>query len=99
MILVWRGWGLLALVALFLPLASCAGFVDWNPAVAVALGGLTLAVGGLACVRYGRKWNRGSGFHTMYWVPVEHWGWVYIGVGGLLGLAGLAVVVKKAVAG
>ena len=99
MIFVWRGRGLLALVALFLPLASCAGLTDWNPAVAFTLAGVTLAAGGVACLRYGRKWNRGSGFNTMYWVPLENWGWVYMGVGGLFGLSGVAMLLTKAVRG
>ncbi len=99
MIFVWRGWGLIALVALFLPLASCAGLMDRNPLAALLGFGVTLLGGGLACRHYGRKWNQGSGLHMMYWIPLEVWGWIYIAVGGLFSLLGAAAVVKRAVAG
>ena len=58
MILVWRGWGLLGVAALFLPLASCAGLMDTRPGLALLLGGLALAGGGVACWVCGRRWNR-----------------------------------------
>lgn len=99
MIFVWRGWGPLALVALFVPLASCGGLMDWNPVAAIAVTGLTMVAGGLACRHYGRKWNQGSGFHMMYWVPLEYWGWVYIVLGGFYGLLGVGALIKKAVLG
>jgi len=95
LIFVWRGWGPLALVVLFLPLASCGGLMGWNPFVALLGFGLTTFVGGLVCRHYGRKWNQGSGFHTMYWIPLEVWGWIYIVVGGLFSLLASAALVKK----
>jgi hypothetical protein len=99
MIFVWRGWGPLALVALLLPLASCAGLMDWHPVAAGTLAGWTLAAGGLACRHYGRKWNRGSNLHMLYWIPLEYWGWAYLVLGGALGLLGTAALIKKAAVG
>lgn len=99
MILIWRGWGLLAVVALFLPLASCAGLMDWNPIVAILGFGVTLVAGGLACRHYGRKWNQGSGFHTMYWIPLEIWGWIYIVIGSLWSMLATVALIKTAIAG
>jgi hypothetical protein len=74
LIFVWRGWGPLGLIALVLPLASCAGLMDWNPLAAMLGFGATLLGGGLVCRSYGRKWNQGSGLHMMYWIPLEVWG-------------------------
>lgn len=99
MFFVWRGWGPVALVALILPLASCAGLMDWNPLVATTSFGWSLLAGGLVCRHYGRKWNEGSGTHMMYWIPLEYWGWCYIILGGLYGLAGSAALVKVALVG
>ena len=96
MIIVWRGRGFLALVATFLPLASCAGLMDFNPVLAVSLAGIATLGGGLACRHYGRKWNQGSGFHTMYWIPLEIWGWIYIVFGGLFSLMMVAGLIRKA---
>jgi hypothetical protein len=96
--LVWRGWGPVAVVATFLPLASCAGLMDWQPMVAMAGCGLSLLAGGLVCRHYGLKWNRGSGFHMMYWIPLEIWGWIYIVVGGGFAVLAVVALVKQAIA-
>ncbi len=95
MFLVWRGWGLLAIVAAFLPLASCAGLMDWNPLIAILCCGSTAVASGIICRHYGRKWNQGSGFHTMYWIPLEIWGWIYIVFGGFFALLSAAGLVKE----
>ena len=59
MILIWRGWGLLAVVMLFPILASCAGLPlvepQWAfPASLVA----SLILAGVVCVHFGTRWNR-----------------------------------------
>jgi hypothetical protein len=89
----------MAMIGSFLPLASCAGLMDWNPLVALLGAGLAAFAGGLACRHYGLKWNQGTGFHMMYWIPLEIWGWVYMIGGGLFGLLAGAALVKKAVVG
>lgn len=99
MLFVWRGWGLLALVPTFLPLASCAGLMDWNPMWAMICFGVSLFAGGLACRHYGKKWNQGTGIHMMYFIPLEIWGWIYIIMGGTLGTLGAVILVKQAVVG
>jgi hypothetical protein len=97
MIFVWRGRGLLGLIALFLPLASCAGLLDWNVQVASLAGSITLLIGGLVCRHYGRKWNQGSGFHMLYWMPLEIWGLVCIIVGALFSLLAVIGLVEHGV--
>lgn len=99
MILVWRGWGLLAVVAAFLPLASCGGLMDWNPLVALLCCGVTAVAGGMICRHYGRKWNQGSGFHMMYGIPLEIWGWIYIVFGGFFALSSAAGLLKTWIIG
>jgi hypothetical protein len=98
-IFVWRGWGPVAAVAAFLPLISCAGLMDVNPVLALACFGITLLAGGLACRYYGRKWNQGTGFHSMYWIPLEVWGWIYLALGGVFAVLGTITLVKQAIAG
>ena len=98
-IFVWRGWGPVAAVAAFLPLASCGGLMDWNPMVALTCFGVTLVGGGFACRHFGLKWNRGSGYHAMYWIPLEIWGWIYIAVGGFFGVLGTIALIKQALVG
>jgi hypothetical protein len=96
MILIWRGRGIVALLGLFLPLGSCAGLLDWSPLVAFVVGGLTLFAGGVACRHFGRKWNQGSGIHTLYFLPMEWWGWVYMIVGAFFFLVSVAGLIRKA---
>ena len=98
-IFVWRGWGPVAAIALFLPLASCAGLMDWDPAVALGCFSVSLVAGGFACRYYGLKWNQGSGLHTMYWIPLEIWGWIYIAIGGLFGLLIAVGLIKQVIVG
>src|SRR5262245_22997918 len=99
MIFVWRGWGPLALAVLILPVASCAGLIDYSPVVANALFGMFLLMGGVTCVHLGRKWNRGSGYHSMYWLPLESWGWVYVFIGVCLVLILVAGVAWRLING
>ena len=95
MILIWRGWGLMAVVALLLPLAVCAGLLEGLPGLAFTLGGVALAAGGVVCIRYGRRWNREGTEHSLYFVPLQAWGWIYLAVGGLFTAGGVAAVIRK----
>lgn len=88
MILIWRGWGLLAVVAFFPVLASCAGLVDLDskiPLIFAVSGSLLLGGGG--CVYFGTRWNRDRENHSLYFVPLQVWGWLY-----LVGAAGLSLL-------
>ena len=99
MIFVWRVWGPVAQVAAFLPLACCSGLMSISPPVAILCSALAFVAGGLVCRYYGLKWNQGSGFHSMYWIPLEIWGWIYIAVGGSLGGLAAFGLIKRAVVG
>jgi hypothetical protein len=92
--LFWRGRGLLGIVAIFLPLATCAGLSDWDRGGALLIGGLTLAGGGWVCRHFGRKWNQGSGFHSLYFLPLEVWGWIYLLAGAAFALLAAVVFVR-----
>jgi hypothetical protein len=85
--------------AAFLPLASCGGLTDYNPMLALLCLGLSAIAGGIVCRHFGLKWNQGSGFHMMYWIPLEIWGWIYIVGGGLFGILAAVALVKQAVMG
>ena len=100
MILIWRGWGLLALVVLFPVLALCAGMDSVAPKLLIPLLiAASLLGGGMACVYYGTKWNRPNIVHTLYFLPLQAWGWFYLTIvaafslmsfaGGALRLSGI----------
>jgi len=97
MILVWRGWGLLGVAALFLPLASCAGLMDTRPGLALLLGGLALAGGGVACWVCGRRWNRPATEHSLFFIPLQYWGLAYVLAGVFFTLGGVAGLIRKGV--
>ncbi len=91
MILIWRGWGLLAVVALFPLLASCAGLITVEPMwVFMIAASLSLLLAGAVCVYFGTRWNQPRAEHSFYFVPLQVWGWGYLGAVGLFAL--LAVV-------
>lgn len=84
MILIWRGWGLLAVVALFPMLASCAGLATVEPfGLCLFAVLLSLVVAGAVCVYYGNRWNRPVVEHSFYFVPLQVWGWVYLALATL----------------
>lgn len=95
MFLIWRGWGLMALVALFLPLASCAGLMDTRQGLAFLAGGITLVGGGVACWVYGRRWNRPVTEHSLYFIPLQYWGLVYMLLGAFFTLGGVAGLIRN----
>lgn len=75
MILIWRGWGLLAVVAIFPLLGSCAGLIDLEPRWLWPAGmALSLLVGGTVCVYFGNRWNRPVVEHSFYFIPLQVWG-------------------------
>lgn len=80
---VWRGRGPLALAVAILPLASCAGLWEINPTVALVAATFSFMLGGYLCWYLGHRWNGGSGYHMLYWIPLEYWGWLY-GVAGVV---------------
>lgn len=96
MLLIWRGYGLLAVAALFPLLASCAGLITVDPPwVFPAAAALSLLVGGAACVYCGTRWNRHGIEHSFYFVPLQAWGWAYLGVVGLASVVAVAGAVTQ----
>jgi hypothetical protein len=96
MLLIWRGWGLMAVVAVFLPLACCAGLIETRQPLAFLTGGVTLLGGGTACWVCGRKWNRSVTNHTFYFIPLQYWGLAYMLHGVFFMLGGIVALFKKA---
>jgi hypothetical protein len=95
-ILIWRGWGLLAVVALFPLLASCAGLITVEPMwIFMLTASLSLLLGGAVCVYCGSRWNRNGVEHSFYFVPLQVWGWVYIAAVGLFALAAIGGGIKQ----
>jgi len=88
MFVVWRGWGLLALVAVFPTLASFIALIDISLRTALLGTGLAALGGGSVCLYFCRKWNRGTGYHSLYGIPLEIWGWIYLGHGVFFVVAG-----------
>jgi hypothetical protein len=86
-LLIWRGWGLLAVVALFPLLASCAGLFTVEPRwIAPLAVSLSLLLGGAVCIHCGMRWNCHGTEHSLYFVPLQAWGWVYLAGAGLVAL-------------
>jgi hypothetical protein len=95
-ILIWRGWGLLAVVALFPLLASCAGLITVEPFWIFTLAAaLSLLFAGAVCIYYGSRWNRNGVEHSFYFVPLQVWGWVYLAAVGLFPLAAIGGAIKQ----
>src|SRR6516162_7759210 len=69
------------------------------PTARIATAGLSAGGGGLVCRRLGRRRSQGSGFHMLYWIPLEFWGWIYIGYGGVFSALALATFVRRAFVG
>jgi hypothetical protein len=95
MFFISRGWGLVALFALFLPLGALIALIDTHKGWAFLLSGLSLIGGGIACWILGRRWNTPFTEHTMYFVPLQYWALLYVPFGLLLTLGGLANLLGK----
>lgn len=84
-ILIWRGWGLLALVALLPFLGSIVALLDLDtkwPAFLAML--LSLILSRAGCIAGGMRLNRPQYAHDLYFIPLQVWGWAYLIVGGLM---------------
>src|SRR5437763_15693251 len=99
MFFVWRGRGAIAVVVLLVALLASMNLMAWGSRAAVAGGGVTLLAGGWACQHFGRRWNRGSGTHMMYGLPLEYWGWLHMIVGGIITLLAAIGVIGPAGSG
>jgi hypothetical protein len=94
MIIVWRGWGLLAVAVLAAPLTVCGARAGLPPELVPVLAGLALAAAGAGCWVWGRRWNRGSIRHSLYFVPLQYWGLAYVALGALFATAGVSSLLR-----
>lgn len=79
MFLVWRGNGLVAMAAIVAMCVPCVSVIgDKYQPVGALVGGLIGLIGGLLCIRYGRRWNKDGAYHSMYWVPLQAWGYIVL---------------------
>jgi hypothetical protein len=78
--IIWRGYGFLAIVMLVPFVGSFAVFGDMlQPrAFFLALAG-SLLLGGFVCIYAGILLNRDSYEHTLYFIPLQVFGWLYLG--------------------
>jgi hypothetical protein len=94
MIIIWRGWGLLAIAALAAPLAVCAARTAMPAGAVPVLAGLALVAAGAGCWACGRRWNRGAARHSLYFVPLQFWGLAYVVFGALFAAAGISALLR-----
>lgn len=96
MILIWNGFGILALGALVPPVLLYALFARKGlHGLGFLTAGLSLFAGGLGCVVLGRMWNRDGTQHSMYWVPLQGWGYAYLAFGLMLAVVGAYELIRK----
>ncbi|HEY1065037.1 MAG TPA: hypothetical protein VGE52_02970 [Pirellulales bacterium] len=90
MFIVWSGAGILAFLAGCVPIFTFALLVDRHPTFGLNLACAIAIAEGVALRHYGIRWNSEQRVHTLYWIPLEYWGWFYFLTGGL-GMAGSTV--------
>lgn len=96
MIFIWRGWGLLAFFVLIPLLASCGGLIELEPSwVFIIAVSLSLLFAGAVCVYCGIRWNRYGVEHSLYFVPLEAWGWIYLAFAGLMAFAAVGGAIRQ----
>ncbi|MCE9635547.1 MAG: hypothetical protein K8T90_07570 [Planctomycetes bacterium] len=97
--IVWRGNGLMALpVLIATALPALAFYGGRHASVGVMLSGIVAFLGGLLCVRFGRRWNAVEVQHTLYWLAPERWGYGYVALGVVLWCAGAVGLVQRLLA-
>ena len=84
----------MAVAALAAPIAACGSPADTWPGLAPVLAGLALAAAGAGCWIGGRRWNRGSVRHSLYFVPLQYWGLAYVVLVVLFAAAGVGVMLR-----
>jgi hypothetical protein len=95
-VIIWRGWGLLAVVALFPLLASCSGLINVEPKwIFILATSLALLFAAAVCAHFGVRWNRTSVEHSLYSVPLQVWGWVYLAMAGLVPLGAIGGAIRQ----
>jgi hypothetical protein len=96
MIFIWNGLGIIALAALIPPFMLYWLFANKGQhGLGFLMAGLTLFAGGIGCVVLGRMWNRGETHHSLYWVPLQGWGYAYLPFGLMFAVVGAYEVIRK----
>jgi hypothetical protein len=121
MLVIWQGYGYVALAAAILPLVACVGLIDFSNKFGFLGFGLGMIVAGLICLGANRSFKRaaarraaeaaaerdpenalraggsadGETVHTLYFVPLWVWGWVYCLVGVVFGGISLVGIILK----
>lgn len=96
MIVIWRGWGLLGFLGLIQFLTAAVFLPDvesrWLFLWAVSAG---FVASGLICVHCGTRWNRPVVQHTLYFLRLQFWGWIYLVLAGVFLGGGLGGVLLR----
>ena len=116
MLVIWQGYGYIALAIAVLPLAACVGLIDFDVGAGFLGAGVGMLVSGAICIGANRSFRRAAARraaeasadrdpdnefraggaveaappHTLYFVPLWVWGWVYCILG--LFFAGTSLV-------
>ena len=94
---VCRGRGLVAVVAAFPALACCAGLADAKPEWLLPAGLFPCLLGaGAACIHLGGEWNRPTVSHSLLYLPLQAWGWLYLSLVALPAAAGWGFILAYA---
>ena len=94
---IYRNWGLMAVVVLLFPVLSLAFLMDYKMGIAFLAGGISLGIGGLLCLICGLMWNRPSTQHSLYFIPLEYWGLLYILFACSMFYRGLLLIAGKGI--
>ncbi len=121
MIVIWQGYGYVALAAAIIPLAACAGLFDFGTKLGFLGFGIGMLVASGICFGADRALRRGAArreaetaelidpdnphlvggavesetVHTLYFVPLWVWGWIYGLFGLLFGGVSLVGIILK----
>lgn len=118
MVVIWQGYGYIALAVATLPLLGCVGLLDFHPQVGLFAGGVGFLAASAVCFWSNRALRRAAArrvaeaaddadpdaayraaeaepSHTLYFLPLSAWVWIYGAFGMFFaGAAGLNIVLK-----
>lgn len=98
MILIWSGRGYLGVAVLIPVVASCAGLPTVEPFwVFLCVLAVSFLLAGVVCVYFGTRWNWFATKHTLYFIPLQMWGWVYFSLFPLIGAATVLGAIKQGI--
>ena len=120
MLVIWQGYGYVALAAAILPLAACVGLIDFGTGLGLLGGGVGMLAAGLICFGTSRSLRRAAArraearagrdpenalraggaveadpSHTLYFVPLWVWGWLYCAMGLFFTVGGVASIIRQ----